>query len=417
MSTASQVVVPQAILPWNWLRLRPFLLYSTIFGLFSGNLYLKVGFDLLLIYPLIALNLLLFALISGYALNRGLLLFYLYLGVTGAFGVANGTSSVSRVLSQFGGIALMSFYHYNFLRLQRFDFLRLFHLYSTVAFWVTCASLISFPIRYFLHLGYVAVYWPMQEPQHFVAVMFPAAFYFWYRAAQFNQDMRKATIFVVALLFGYSSTGFLGMLLSVAFLTRKIQKRLVIIVPLIAALAVGLYFSVENFRDRVNSFTTIVQSGDIGEVSTLSAYIYFTNAFVTYEVVSRDPVLGNGLGSHFISHDRYLGADVRQHEFSEFSKENAADANSMFLRILSEQGLLGLGLAIWFLVRYFPKGASEPAFIARGIFIYCLLILLREGHYFRPEFYFFLLGYVCLHKLSLAETSAPATDSVPAPAR
>jgi hypothetical protein len=71
-------------------------------------------------------------------------------------------------------------------------------------------------------------------------------------------------------------------------------------------------------------------------------------------------------------------------------RDNSFDANSLFTRICSEFGILGL-FFILALMYYASKAFStDELFFAQAIFIYLLMKLIRDGHYFPPEFYFFI---------------------------
>ena len=71
-------------------------------------------------------------------------------------------------------------------------------------------------------------------------------------------------------------------------------------------------------------------------------------------------------------------------------KINSQDGASLFIRLFSEFGLLGIAFSI-FLIYYCIKSFQMENFvIEQGIAIYILLKLFRDGHYFPPEFYFFL---------------------------
>ena len=71
-------------------------------------------------------------------------------------------------------------------------------------------------------------------------------------------------------------------------------------------------------------------------------------------------------------------------------KINAPDAASLFLRIISETGIIGLFLIVYLMFLSSKSYLSNDYYFAQGIFIYLLLKLFRDGHYFPPEFFFFI---------------------------
>ena len=70
--------------------------------------------------------------------------------------------------------------------------------------------------------------------------------------------------------------------------------------------------------------------------------------------------------------------------------DNSFDANSLFTRILSEFGLIGFILVIWSILLASKCFNSKDLYLSQGIFIYFLLKLFRDGHYFPPELFFFI---------------------------
>ena len=76
------------------------------------------------------------------------------------------------------------------------------------------------------------------------------------------------------------------------------------------------------------------------------------------------------------------------------SKINKTDANSLFLRLIADLGVFGLLMILYFFTRSFNVFNKESKIIQQGAFFYLLVKLIREGHYFPPEFYFFLLIFL-----------------------
>jgi hypothetical protein len=120
--------------------------------------------------------------------------------------------------------------------------------------------------------------------------------------------------------------------------------------------------------------------------------------------------MGNGIGSHQISRQIYLNNIEGIEVFEEMGMENlnAQDAGSLFSRIMSELGLIGIIGLIYFIVKlyvpYSEKIEFENSVIAKAILLYFFAKLLREGHYFSPEMYFFVFIYFFNKKYSSIST-------------
>jgi hypothetical protein len=71
-------------------------------------------------------------------------------------------------------------------------------------------------------------------------------------------------------------------------------------------------------------------------------------------------------------------------------KINSQDAASLFLRFLSDLGVFGLFFMLLFILITIKLFNLNNLYIEQGIAIYIILKLIRDGHYFPPEFYFFI---------------------------
>ena len=70
---------------------------------------------------------------------------------------------------------------------------------------------------------------------------------------------------------------------------------------------------------------------------------------------------------------------------------NSKDAASLFIRLLSEFGIIGL-LATAFIIYLVIQCFQDKSLIVeQSIGIYILLKLFRDGHYFHPELFFFVI--------------------------
>src|SRR5690606_15897113 len=120
-----------------------------------------------------------------------------------------------------------------------------------------------------------------------------------------------------------------------------------------------------------------------------SSVILYNNFHIAVENFKRNPIFGTGLGSHPTAFDKYsLTKNVSTAGFD----LNKQDANAMFNRLLSETGLFGLGLFIFFILfRFVRKDRSENKLwiISSACLVVILINMGRQGHYFLAGFPFY----------------------------
>ncbi|MFM7105010.1 MAG: hypothetical protein ACKOW8_05765, partial [Flavobacteriales bacterium] len=111
----------------------------------------------------------------------------------------------------------------------------------------------------------------------------------------------------------------------------------------------------------------------------------------------KNPLFGTGLGSHPTAFDRYSLTNLEGAVQIDF---NNMDANSMFLRLLSETGLYGVSIMLFILLRNFIfRGNSvneENWLISNSLALIILIYLIRQGHYFINGFPLFVWMYYYL---------------------
>ena len=136
-------------------------------------------------------------------------------------------------------------------------------------------------------------------------------------------------------------------------------------------------------------------------------YTFVSNAIVTQQVLKESPLFGNGLGSHQVSHARFLDSIPGVEYFSGMGLQsmNDMDAGSLTFRVLSEFGILGY-LGVLFFVFHFHVGGNGPrAAISNGILVCFLLKLIRSGEYYQPEQFFFIFIYILNYRKFMSESS------------
>jgi hypothetical protein len=378
---------------------REYLIASSVAGLFSSGAFMDVGFDFQLWYAVLALNLLLFAWLGALRVRAGMWALAAVLALSGATGYAQGTDTPALFAKQFAGILASALYFSCLYQLAGDDVPLLFRRYVRAACFVAIAgiALIFVELPFEGALPRLQSFLP--EPSMFALVTLPAAYYCLDRYRSAGTHGAALAVLGAGLLLSRSSVGYLGLLFGLGlFFARSFWRAVV----LVGAMAFALYAASSDFRLRLDD--TVRAAGNLTvEEANLSTFALASNTFVTARVLETHPLTGNGLGSHLLSHRSYIGdvpgvalfESMILHGRQTMDQLNAADANSLFLRLLSETGLIGLGLVIVFIARYRAAPGGEAGAINRAVLVYFFAKLLRAGHYFSPEQFFFVFAY-CL---------------------
>ncbi len=210
-------------------------------------------------------------------------------------------------------------------------------------------------------------------------------------------NRKKCITIVVMYLLSFSSLGifalfigFLFLLIRRGFITAALLSGPVLLISSFLA-----YQNIEEFRDRVDGTIEIFRTGNIYDYKIHgSSFVLYNNYHVATTNFLKNPLFGTGLGSHSTAFEKYSLTNKIGAVEIEF---NSSDANSMFLRLLSETGIFGIILFLGFFFRnYIPHKSAvreEYWIISVGCFLIILLYLIRQGHYFYNGFPFFIWLY------------------------
>jgi hypothetical protein len=384
--------------------LRKFLYYSTLASLFSEALLFDVGpFNLALSHLLLLLNLLLMLLLAQFSIPKKLILLALYLGTSGAIGIAQGTDAPGLVAKQLLGILISAFYFYNFFQLQDDRFERAFHDYAIGCYWCAIVGLLMVPFQILLHSGF-KVHSVLPEPAHFATACLPGLYYLADQWLSYRRYGRQFAITLLAFIMSVSAVAYAGMALALFFLISR-YRYYIIVAPVVIGLVLGAALLVSSeLRIRAVDTVGALEKSDV-EGANLSTFALVANMIVTENVLEESPVLGNGIGSHVMSHAHFVEQipGIREFAQSDLEKFNADDAASLLLRVLSELGAVG-ALGMFVFIWYFRVPGQGPgAQISYAILGYFFLKLLRHGHYFSPEQFFLILIYILNYRKSKTE--------------
>jgi hypothetical protein len=379
-----------------------YLLVSTTAGLFSSAAVIDVGIGFQFWYALMAVNFLFFAWMGAVRFRPGMWLLAAALLASGAVGFFQHTNTVTLFAKQFAGILASVFYFSCYYRLMGDDPTRAFRLYVRAAYYVAIAGLAIVLVRIPFDGELPRLQSILSEPAEFALITLPAAYYCLDRYRHERTWGRELAVLSAALLLSRSSVGYLGLLFLLTLFFARSWARALAGLAVVAVTGASLYAASADFRLRVDDTLHAAGEGTV-EDANLSTFALVSNALITTRVLALHPWAGNGLGSHLLSHNAYI-ADVPGVAAFEnmmlrgqttMDQLNAADANSLLLRLLSETGIAGVLAVGLFIGRYKARHGGERAAINSAVLIYVFAKLLRGGHYFTPEEFFFVFAY-CL---------------------
>ncbi|HHZ81199.1 MAG TPA: hypothetical protein EYN28_01925 [Flavobacteriales bacterium] len=396
------------------LCLLPIFLFRYTFILFPGPL----GYG-----PFIAFYLLLPIFILKYRIPFRELIWISFVLIIGAIGAITGIIATSVFIKVAGSIMLPYLFYAYVWRHFDFNIEKVFSLYLKGAYLISIIGLLLF-IDFFLGQNLIQLFQQfiyidsiqatfgirlaslLGEPTYFANVVLPAGIVGMMRLVRKRGEemgagldfitKRRASIIILSLLLTYSGIAFLGLLLGgVLLLLRHGAVRYALVIPFVLIVARIIIFQVPELEERYQGLVSVSsEKTQTGEFHG-SSFILFNHAFITVQNLKENPLFGSGLGTHYLATEKYsLGnKGVEFH----YRTQNAQDASSMMLRILSELGLFGGFLVILFLYRnHIPRVPEDPVLwiISTALFVTLIMQLLRQGNYILNGFPFFVLGYV-----------------------
>ena len=390
----------------------PIFLFRYTFLLFPGPL----GYG-----PFIAFYLLLPIFFLKYRVPFREIAWVVFVLIVGASGAITGDIPTGVYIKVAGSIILPYVFYAYVWRHFEYNVERLFTIYLKGAYVISIIGLLLFIdsflgnnllhfLQSFIYIDMVNASFGIRlasllgEPTYFANIVLPAGVVAMMRLVVKKNvgigidymTKRKAAVFTISLLLTYSAIAFLGLLLGgILLLLRHGAIRYAIVIPLILVIARIIIFQVPELEERYQGVLSVSsEKSQTGEFHG-SSFILFNHAYITWMNLNENPLFGTGLGTHFLATDKFsLGNEGVEYHYR---TQNAQDASSMLLRILSELGIFGGILVFIFLRRNFiPRVPDDPVLwlISTAIFVTIVMQLLRQGNYILNGFPFFVLGFV-----------------------
>lgn len=392
------------------------LIYITIF--LNSYVFFKEPFEFYIGYLVYVLFLPGF--FVKYGFNRNLFLVFGVLFVTGIVGIISGNNNFPAFMKIFIGLFFSyMFYYYIIIELE-FNIEQLFKWYLKGAY--ICALLgvwqfVSFKIGYIDGYTFFGLLnkWGISyggffgfrvnsifmEPTYLGTVLSAAFFISVYNLIvkkTFYLTKFQSITIVIIYLMSFSGCGQIGIFLTLIFIAISygLVRYFIILVPVATFLFYYLYNNVKEFKDRYDGIITMF-SGEkfvLGKTHG-SSFILYNSYIVALENFKSSFLFGGGLASHETAFGKYsLARNFKTVGFN----QNAADASSMLLRLLSETGVFGVSIILYIVFKCYVKRNrlydTNHWLVSNAILVLILLNLLRQGHYFLYGFPFFIFLYV-----------------------
>jgi hypothetical protein len=340
----------------------------------------------------------------------------------GLFHIFVGDNTVELFLKIFVGLLLSTTFYFYVFEYYHMDVDELFRIYirgCVLVSWIGLVQLISFKIgfKFGYNYGWLFNKWSVvsnnasgmrvnsifPEPVQFAVVIIPSVF------VSFNNLFTKnykylsrleSILIIVIVLFTRSSTGYIGIfVICILFIINYGHfVNLLIGIGAIATISTVIYTYVPEFRERVDSSMGLWINEDLSVKNVnSSSFVLYNNFHIASMSLKNNPIGGAGLGSHKVSFERY--SLTRNKGVLNFAF-NKSDANSLFLRLMSETGLIGVVFIIMLLYKcYIRRKPGEEEWsswmISNSILVMLILCLVRQGNYFLNglPFFFWLYYY------------------------
>lgn len=415
--------------------------FTAVLIIFSDAFALWVSpwFELRFAYIAMLLLIGVFFCYKRYSFNRVFSLLLLAFMAAALFPAFWGDNRLVFVFKQGAGIFISAFFFYQVIKLNEGNIRGIFRFYVRIAALVGIIGILQ-ELAYLFKLNarlYNFAYWIpkwyptftnnyellrvnsiLTEPASFCIAMLPATFaamsLLFVKRNNRLISFFEAGVILTAVFLTLSSIGFLALFISIAVLIRRFLRTRQIIMGagVLAVVAISVYLTLPPVRLRVGDSIAVLTGQSKIEQTNLSTFTWFTNAVITGKVISKSPFLGNGLGSHPVTYRKYI-SDV----FGIIPNQlllNQKDANSLFLRLLSETGIFGLAIFLYFMVRFHIRRYRDMTgylwIINNSVFVLFIIRLIRQGNYFSEGFFFFLWVYYFSKKSLLSQTEIPVDN-------
>jgi hypothetical protein len=239
------------------------------------------------------------------------------------------------------------------------------------------------------------------EPAHFATLLLPGVYVailvLTGKSYSLNiKNKKQALIIILAFILSFSIVGFFGFLLCLVAIFGSALKDKFFTKLALSTFFIGLSFIIYSspLMNKLRFLPAMISNVDSYEFTSndLSGYALVTNLFIARSALEESNFLGKGFNTHKDSYDKYIfkiftGSQVIMEGL------NKEGAGSLFIRVVSEFGLPGICLYLFFMFHYWIKrdGNSTKLRIINNLSVIMLVTYCaRNGEYLNIFFFLFL---------------------------
>ena len=385
--------------------------YSLVFFQSPFEFYFHYVF-IIILFPFLALK---------YSFPKFIFPVFGSLLIVGLYHIINGNNNLFTFFKIYGGLLTIVLFYFFLIQHVEFDIKYLFYWYCKFCYLLCLIGLLQiFSFFGGFKFGYdfswlfnkwglvyggligIRINSIISEPTYLATIISPAVYISvknLISKSNFIFNKFQSIIVISILIFTTSSVGYLGMLISIILTTNTFKFRYIIIGFVISIIVFNISYSyVNDFRVRVDAAYGLWLDNNFAiENTNNSSFVLYNNLHIAWQNLRIHPIFGTGLGSHEIAFKKYsLTNSLINYKFD----FNIKDGNSLFVRLCSETGLLGL-IFIFFLIYqgfvFKDKYLNEDSFynhnISQALFILIILVLIRQGNYMLNGLPFIFLIY------------------------
>lgn len=362
--------------------------------------------------------------LRGVYVGKGFLLGFSLLAAIGAAKIGTGDNQLLLLAKQAIGISLSATVFYMVLKANDGRVLPLFRLFLKYCVWVAAIGLgqeaawllrikplydlnwligsaMSYEVAMSAGGFLLRIRSILPEPTFLACVLLPGVFASvaaWLNPGKSLLAPWERLVILAAFLLTFSSVGYLCAALSlVLFLINYRKLRYLAAAAVLAPAALlAAYHASPDVKLRVNGSLGYLDGTMEIEEMDLSNFALYSNLHVATQSFVSDPLFGSGLGSHYLSYEKHIGGFVDLLTTRKLFL-NREDASSLGLRLLSETGLAGIALVLWFLLGNRLPMRQDPGgrlwVVNHGILLLFIARIIRFGNYFDLGCFLFFWMY------------------------
>lgn len=361
-------------------------LYTVKFGVNLKSFYVFLFFSLILILYLK----------KNLEIKLHHIVIPLYLMIVGSINSYYDNTNFLRVFFQSSAVCACLIVFYNsyslFFYKKKYAQEMFSRNYSFIITFYVLVSLIIFLFKKSITTDpQIRLFGLLAEPSILSLIIMPALLY---SIDQIKKNLNLlhfalSVIYIFAIFQTKSTLGYFGLIIIPIFLIYKMSIKIYFILFLLTLLI--FVINVTPFLSgKISQLVEIYSTGNLYSFHGPTSVTFYINAVIAFKSFFSSPFFGNGLGSHAISYfeNVFNIPGTQSYPTSLYIGLNYNDANSLFFRILSETGIVGIIFLIYYVIKYY-----SPNIYSNMTLILLTLMLVRQGNFVNPEFFLFIYFY------------------------